>query len=375
MNVNLWDLAEERVYIKVKNDVIKDFVEYATNFAGGENKLARLLGKNRIYNIWEFKNSKRFASLGLMVNILNIIPLEKREEFKNKIENNIEELRYGYGKAKSIKNPKLPITSSPVLARTAGHLAGDGGIGLSKGDYPAYYTNQNKLLVKQFKEDVLDVFGDVYVYEYYKKSDKTTMVRFPSIVGIILMKFFGPMIGKLKHVPEVVLNADNESKRMFLRAIYDDEGCISESSNRVAFGVSNKQIAESVQRMLRDFGIRPGVITKRDATDKWEANYQFGITGKDILEFNKNIGFSHEDKKHKLERYLQNRKFCHKKGEQGCLILNLLKNRSMTAREISKKLGIEISRNFRKQLFILQKSNKVNVRIVKRMKLYSINGE
>jgi intein/homing endonuclease len=371
--LNLWYLSNERVYIKVRQPYIKNFFERSIKFAGSESKLSRLLKVRKISNIWAFKNGNRFTPLKLIIEIFKILPLEIKEEYKNKIENNIEKLRYGYGLAKSIQKPKLPITFSPALARIAGHLAGDGGGRIAKGDFAVYYTNQNEFLVEQFKKDVLDVFGDIDVYEYYKDSDKTIMVRFPSIVGIILMKFFGPMVGKFKHVPEAVINADNESKIMFLRAIYDDEGCISESSNKIAFGISNKQIAKSIREMLKEFGIRPGVITKREATEKWEPHYQFGLTGKDILTFSKFINFSHEVKRDKLEKYLCNRKFSHKKGEQESLILSELKHGSMTAYEISKKLGTDISRNFRKQLFKLEKANKVNVKIINRIKLYSLN--
>jgi len=370
-DLNLWDLVGERVYVKIRQPYIKNFLEYVVSFSGSESKLAKLLGRRKINNIWEIKEGKRLISLDLIISILNILLIYKREEFKNIIENNIEELRYGYGCTKPIKNPRFPIIFSPVLARIAGHVAGDGGIELS--GYAVYYTNQNKLLIEQFKKDIMNIFGDVGVYEYYKDSDNITMVRFSGIVGLILMKFFGPMVGKLKHVPEVVSNADKESKRMFLRAIYDDEGCISESSNRIAFGVSNKQMIESVHEMLKEFRLTPGVITQKEATDRWEASYQFGITGKDMLTFSKTINFSHNEKKDKLEKYLQNRKFYRKKGEQERLILDVLKSGSMTAREISKKLGVDLSRSFRKQLFKLQKNNKVNFKIVNRMKLYSIN--
>lgn len=375
MNVlNLWDLSNERVYVKIKQPHIKNFFNYAISFAGSENKLAVLLGLNKVYNIYESKNGIRLVSLNLILKILNIIPLEKRQELKNIIENNVEELRYGYGKAKSIKNPKLPMLFSPILARIAGHLAGDGGIRLSKGNYPVYYTNQCKILVNQFKEDILHIFGDIDTYEYYKESDKTTMIRFPSIVGIILMKFFGPMVGKLKHVPDVIIDADNKFKSMFLKAIYDDEGCMSSSSNRISFEISNEQIAKTVKEMLKYFGIIPGKITKRKATEKWKNAYQFGIFGKDMLTFAKSINFSHPIKKCKLKRFLLNKSFIHKKGEQEFLIMNELKNGDMTIYDISKRLEIPISRNFRKQLFKLEKSNKITVKVIdRRIKTYGLN--
>ena len=374
--LNLWDLSEERVYVKIKNGVIKEFFNFAIKFAGSENKLARLLGKNRIGNIWEFKNDKALTPLNLIVNILNIIPPEKGEEFKNKIENNIEQLRYGYGCAKSIKNPKLPIIFSPVLARIAGHVTGDGGIGMRRG-YPVYYTNQCKSLTNEFKEDIIDVFGDVDAYEYYKDSDKTTMIRFPSIVGLILMKFLGPMVGELKHVPDVVLNSDNETKIMFLRAVYDDEGCPSESSNRITFGISNEQVANAVKEMLKEFGIRPGTITKGEATERWSANYQFGIFGRDDVRiFENEIGFNHPEKKIKLSNLVksyehkQNR---YKNEEIKSLILETInRNNRLNTCELAKKLNRKPSYRFREQLYKLTNAGKIKTITIKRTRFYSL---
>jgi len=373
--VNLWDLTEMKIYVKLKKEIICEFFDYAISLTGSESKLASALKMKKVYNIWYYKNISRFIPLRLITKIMNILPKEKKDEFKKRIEENLEELRYGYGLAKSIRNPKLPIKFSPILARIIGHVIGDGGIRMTKGDYPVYYTNKCDTLVNQFKEDIWGVFGDVDVYDYHNKNDGTRMVRFPSTVGIILINFFGSQVSSLKHVPEIILNSDKKSKAMFLRALFDDEGCVS--SDRIHFGISNRDIIKKVGELLKEFGIRTGIITERKTTEKWKASYQFGIFGRvDICIFEQEIGFNHHEKKEKL-RYLvesyNNKQIQYKKGEIRNLIIEKLKNNSMSIYELSKNLSRKPSHRLREQLYKLGRDKLIKSRTEKgRLKIYYV---
>jgi intein/homing endonuclease len=376
--LNLWDLIDQKVYVKIRQPVINSFFIYAVKFAGSESKLANLLGIKRIGNIWCYKNGKMLTPLNLIIQILNILHEDKRDEFRKLFEENLEELRYGYGKAKSIKNPKLPIKFSPILSRIAGHLVGDGGIGAEKGNYPVYYTNRCDALVNQFKEDVLSVFGnvDVYDYHYHNKNEGIRMVRFPSIVGVILMSLFGPMVNELKHVPELVLDGDRTSKRLFLRALYDDEGCVS--SSRIRIGVSNEEIIRIVRKMIQEISIRPGRVIRKKATKKWKVSYEFGIFGKnDLILFSKEIGFDHPEKIKKL-RYLirsyKGKKFRYKKGETASSVLKFLENsRSLTVKEIAKLLNRKLNRTLYKHLEKLEKEGIIKSIKQDKLKIYTRN--
>lgn len=92
------------------------------------------------------------------------------------IEENTEEIKYG-AVGKSIRIPKFPIRFSPILSRIAGHIIGDGGIICKKSNYTVYYSNKRKELIAQFKNDVIEIFGDVKPsYTYFKK--KNAMQKF-----------------------------------------------------------------------------------------------------------------------------------------------------------------------------------------------------
>lgn len=377
--IDLWDLPNKRVYVKIEDSVIKTFFEYSTNFAGSEIKLANLLGIKRIGNIWYFKNGIFFTPLDLIMKILKKLPEEKRNEFVKNIEQNLEKLRFGYGNAKSIINPRLPIMFSLQLARIAGHLVGDGGIGMAKGSYPVYYTNRCDVLIEQFKKDMTEIFGDASVYDYHyrNKNDGLRMVRYPSIAGIILMDLFGPMIKGLKHVPSLVLESDKNSKSLFLRALFDDEGCVS--SNRIVLGMSNKTIIEKVKKMLNEFGIETGKISKGKATERWKARYYLAIFGRnDIHLFAQKIGFDHPEKKEKLNYLLksyENKVLHYKKGEMRKLILKILKNEGpLGVCELAKKLNRKPGHRLREHLRKLKKEGKVKVQPGRwNLKIYSLN--
>jgi intein/homing endonuclease len=371
--LELWDLSETKTYVKLKKDVISEFFNYAIRLAGSESKLAHKIGIKKIGNIWYYKTISGFVPLHLIEKIINILPDDKRIELKKKIEDNVKELRYGYGRAKSIKNPKLPIRFSPALFRILGHLIGDGGIRATKGDYPVYYTNKCYTLVKQFKEDVLKILGDVDTYEYHNKNDSTVMVRYPSIVGIIFIKFFGYQVSDLKHIPEIISIADKESKVMFLRALMDDEGCVS--SNRVCFGISNRSVIENVREMLNEFGIETGVIIKRDFKEKWKTHYQFGIFGRNDLQLFENIiGFDDPKKSGKLRELIEgyrNKRSHYKRGKIKSLIVRELENKDMNIYELSIKLNRKPSYRLREQLYKLERDKLIKSRIEKgRFKIY-----
>ena len=375
--IELFDLSNERVYVKIQQSAINNFFSYAVKFAGSESKLAKLLGVKRIGNIWYYKNCKMFTPLQLIVQILNILPEEKRNELKKQIEQNLEEIRYGYGNAKSIKTPNFPIKFSTTLARICGHLTGDGGVRQTNGDYAVYYTNKCNFLVNQFKTDTIETFGNVDVYDYCNKRDGTRMVRFPSIVGLILNILFGPMVGDLKHTPDLILNSDKVSKILFLRALFDDEGCVS--SKRVCLSVSNEGIIKESQIILKELGISTGKISSREATETWKQTYGFGVFGrKDLHLFFNIVSFDHPKKKAKLEKLIdkyKNKKEYYKKGEIRTLILDTLKTSPKNVYELAEDLNRKPSYRFREQLYKLEKCKMIKVKSIKRrMKIYYLAG-
>lgn len=140
--------------------------------------------------------------------------------------------------------------------------------------------------------------------------------------------------------------------------------------------MSNIEIIEKIHEMLKEFHIKPGKITKRKATRKWNAFYQFGIFGQNDLKlFASEIGFDHFQKKMYLSEFIQkyeNKKFKHKKGEMKYLILNALGNKkTLSPKEIANILNKELDRKFYKHLEKLEKDDIVKSIKQGNIKLYA----
>lgn len=370
--IELWDLYDKNIYVKIEKQITKQFFE---NFIKNNPRIK--------IKIWAYKNQKYFTPLNTIIKILDLFPPEEKIKFKKLIESNIEELRFGRGQGKSIKNPKLPIKFSPELAKICGHLIGDGGIRLTKGDYAVHYTNKNPFLIEQFKQDILKIFGSIESYYYkYKIKDKNIdlkVIRFPSIIGVILMEFFGPMIKDTKKVLDIILDSNKKSKSLFLQALFDDEGCVS--SNRIIIEISNKKIIEAIKNILEsEFFIQPTNISEK-THEKGQNSYRLEIHGrKDICSFYNEINFSHPKKKEKLKGYVDNYKTTilkSRKGEIKKLIIDILKKENnKNVYEIAKHLKREPKRAFKKHLFDLEKEGTVKVKKGKnRIKIYSLQDE
>ncbi|MFQ5647912.1 MAG: LAGLIDADG family homing endonuclease, partial [Candidatus Aenigmatarchaeota archaeon] len=231
----------------------------------------------------------------------------------------------------------------------------------------------------QFKKDMIRIFGDIKAYHYcYRNRNRGLMVvGFPSITGIILMKILGPMAGDLKHVPNVIVNSDKKSKALYLRALFDDEGCVS--SKRVCIVMSNKNVMETVKDMLKEFSIETGEIAKRCFGDKWKTSFRVEIFGEhDIKLFAKEINFSHPDKKKKLRTFLEeyvHKKPKYKKGETSKLILEILKKNEMGVNEIAKQLNRKPGHRLREQLHKLGKEGKIKSRKERNLNIYYIDSK
>jgi len=311
MELELWDLYDPHVYIKIKNPLREKFFRYLLKILGGYKKLSNKVGIT-FGHIYDLKKGHYFTSLKIINKLLNICPKNKKSEFKNKIGNNIEEIKVR-SRSASIKNPKFPINFSTILARIAGHLVGDGGINNS---LIVHYTNTNYYLLNQFKKDILQVFGNIKYGKYShsgKKHVKT--IWFPRVIGLLLNKMFGKQVKGSKHIPKIIFKSDNKYKTIFLRALFDDEGSVHVEPYTISLMMVGKNFIKNIKKLLKELGINTSRISpiKRNSMDYYidtkyqtKTKYLFYISGKDNLrQFSKLVNFNHPKKKEKLTILLQ----------------------------------------------------------------------
>jgi intein/homing endonuclease len=183
------------------------------------------------------------------------------------------------------------------LARIAGHVVGDGGI---NSNLIVHYTNEKSELLDIFRKCILETFGEVkYGFYAHKNKEHIKTVWFPRIVGLLLAKMIGKQVKKYKHVPKIILEADNNLKSIFLGALFDDEGRVSVDAYTISIIMTGKKLVKDVKKLLEEIGISCGKISVIEPDEfsfgkkyKMRLGYQFYISGKISLKrFSELINF------------------------------------------------------------------------------------
>ncbi len=338
--ISLWNLSNEKIKIRINNEIRKKFFLEARKNFNNSQEISNYL-EIPLSRFYRFKSGRSTIPLIFIKKIINKFPQEVKVYFQRKIELNLDEIKFGYNpKAKPIKKPKFPIKFSVKLARISAHIVGDGGMRRSDRDMTVYYANKNKRLIIQFKNDIFDVFGKIDLKEYKYKGTKILIL--PSIVGLILTKFIDEQQNEKKHLPEIIFNSDKKIQTAFLRAMYDDEGSVSITSNCILFKMTSKSVVEGCKELLKNFSINPGEIKFND-NNSGKRIYYFYLSGKpDLEKFQKYVNFEHSEKLRQLTKLLASyKKVGFKWGETRQQIFSQIQtNDGITVKELSKKLRI-----------------------------------
>jgi hypothetical protein len=165
---------------------------------------------------------------------------------------------------------------TPELVLLLGHLTFDGDIIRGK----CIYNNRNAVLLNRVKE----LMRIVYEFEPRQSLNKNTGVSRISYYNVALDSYLkGKSIELLGSIETLPKNLQRE----FLRAFFDDEGCMdfrpARNLRQVRGYQKNVTVLSLIQRLLTNFGIE----------NKFQKPNEVVIRGKDNLQrFQKEIGFS-----------------------------------------------------------------------------------
>lgn len=196
---------------------------------------------------------------------------------------------------------------SKNFARCLAKISGDGYLNR----YVIGYTNTCDTLIEEFKQDMKDIFKDIKLYEG-RKNSKT---RFVQTYGISKTKIFLNELSSFKSsdilVPESIKNSDDSIMVEYLRAFYDDEGCVAlrlhkksnEWKRNITLTSNSLKILEEIKDILVSrFQICSNKIIRTAKNRADDKTFVLAISGKDnISKFKDNIGFKHPKKMRKLE--------------------------------------------------------------------------
>jgi hypothetical protein len=157
------------------------------------------------------------------------------------------------------------------------HLLFDGEISLRRG---CAYNNRSQALLRQFSQDM----RCVYDFEPRRYTNPYTGVHRVSYHNVALAAYFQNKSEELlKEIAEMSLAL----QRAFLRAFFDDEGCID-------FRIDEKRRSiRGYQKDIRTLGLVQNVLAVFGIRARIQAPNEVVITGRDnLLKFEQEVNFS-----------------------------------------------------------------------------------
>ena len=246
--IHLFDLPEE-LYVKLNPDFFKRLFNSVKNKVGKWSKLAKILN-TRSSNTYGWKDGRILFSIKILKILCLFVDLKESE-----VERNVESLKFRGG---YISNPKLPILISEDLGVILAALLGDGGIG--RHGYVVHYSNTQSCLVDSFIQCIRNSFGDVRLLSD-KMRNNVRMVRLSGVLGRILVKTFNIPLGKKTrsdyNIPTIILEAKKNVKSKFLRRLFDDEGNVGKSTNKISMKttIESNRIKNEMPVRIKDLVI------------------------------------------------------------------------------------------------------------------------
>tara|TARA_Y100000310_G_scaffold333304_1_gene410591 strand:+ start:2058 stop:3203 length:1146 start_codon:yes stop_codon:yes gene_type:complete len=339
----LEDLPKNRIYIIIDESLsVKIKSKIKENFGSTNKFIQKGMAPSSIYR-WI---KKREFPLGELIKVLKSLNI-----FATNLSSSLSHLRTGHYPSRKnnggnlgtpIPNP-LPLKLTLELTRIISHLFADGCITLDKNGYlTAAYYNQSKVLINQFKEDIEKVFGldDIKV----KKNKTTEYVYLPSTISIILLKLCPTFKSKNCRIPPFIKKSDNNLKREFLKAFFDDESFVKfvPPYRHIELSINNLELLREIKKLLEGVGIKSTEILERKIRG-FDVQSIYIRGAENLFNFKEQVGFSEPSKKKKLDLILKNPgRNSYGKGETNRKVLSLL-SKPKTITEVSKSIKRDYS--------------------------------
>ena len=202
-------------------------------------------------------------------------------------------------KLKQLKEGSYKLTKEK--ARLIAHLIGDGAHFKTKSDYVLKYEVRDEESLKQFSDDVFEVYG-LKTSWYWNTSGKTgkpiRYVRLRSRLAFEDLLRYSTFSSASWKLNSCLLNSAKGIKREFLRALFDDEGSVKSRYEIALYSINQPGLLQ-IKSLMDEFGIstriKPGFGQKRNV---------FALLTKDFRGFSKEIGFGLRRKQEKVNNYL-----------------------------------------------------------------------
>ncbi|VVB84028.1 Minichromosome maintenance protein MCM [uncultured archaeon] len=230
-----------------------------------------------------------------------------------------------------------------LLCKIIGYHLSDGCYELNRGRKTGIqFCNNNERLIQDYKLAVEQYFkvkpiitkrGNLFSVRVISKKVAEEMLRLDSS---LLEK------GKIRKIPEALMQMPEESIKYLLMALYDGDGSVSNQQRngcRISFVSENRELEEQMTCLLLRFGIQSSIFK-----DNHSKVWRLDISGQENLsKFLLNINFLSSHKKQKLREYAE-------KEKTYKTIRDVIPNCTDKISEIFKKLNISAKKEIGHQI-------------------------
>ena len=233
------------------------------------------------------------------------------------IENNLISIKAGIRSGEIC--PNFPIKIDRQLGAVIGHILGDGSI--DRRFRSLFYSNSNYQLLKEFRDNMLMIFGiepRIWVQEKTNFNEKTRWLKrvsilsnipnghnvglfYPKICSDILYAICGNFAeGKSKNITPEIWGFDLDFKIGLIRAFFDDEGSVRSDNYTLRFHQDNLELLDQIRTLIVELNINPHKIKFYIKRNK--RRYYFNINGfREYALFSQIIGCTSTKKKDELD--------------------------------------------------------------------------
>lgn len=275
-----WYQLRDNELLKLKGNLLKEIINLGIKKAGNLNQLCKSISMSYAQFLFVLKNQTK-------TNLISVRKLRRIAHYLginyNYFNDKISEIRKG--KIPSIKNPKFPFNlATKEGTAILGNIVSDGCIFIDKkarNVKRTKYSAGTEEEADSFVNNINRIFGEVYFRKEPMRN--ITYLRIgSSIIAESLCKVGAPVGNKTANDPKLpwlVKYGSKELKITYLKAIFDDEGC-----------VAGKEQNPYINRLKR----------KR---------YDFYITLSRSIHINKYLNENQKRLLKKIESYMRERKF------------------------------------------------------------------
>jgi DNA-binding phage protein len=220
---------------------------------------------------------------------------------------------------KPLKKGFDKITKEKV--RIYAHSIFDGYVSKNN-SYVISYINKNQELLSEFENDMGFVYG-LKPTRSKVGSGVTQLIYSSKLMHLDILNF-----------DKTIIITNDEYKKIYLKAFFDDEGCVHFNLKKGMFSVSGSQKCEEellfIKSLLEDLGIQSRIS---------EPTITIG-RNKSILRYSKLIGFTHPEKRKKLSNALNHYQKRFEKINNQNIRIKELTEKGLTPYKISPLINI-----------------------------------